>query len=173
MTQYIGLDAHSKTCTAVVTDTKGNILKKQVFSTTEKELLAFVDSVKRPRILAFEEMNIAQWLYVLLNDRVDEIKVAHAPHLTKQRGAKTDFFDAIRLANETRLGTITNVYHDDGPMFELRALVKSHQDFTRDLVRSKNRYKAFLRARGLFRLDSSVYSDESILESIKKPNDRT
>ncbi len=54
MTQYIGIDAHSKTCTAVVTDSKGNILKKQVFATSERNLLDFVDSVKRPRILAFE-----------------------------------------------------------------------------------------------------------------------
>ena len=38
MTHYIGLDAHSKTCTAVVTDAKGNILKKRVFPTTEKNL---------------------------------------------------------------------------------------------------------------------------------------
>ena len=172
MTQYIGLDAHSKTCTAVVMDSKGKILKKEVFPTSERELLRFVDSVKRPRFLTFEEMNIAQWLYVLLKDRVDQVQVAHAPHLTKQRGAKTDFLDAQRLAHETRLGTITSVYHDDGPMFELRALVKSHQDFTKDMVKSMNRYKAFLRARGLFRKDKAVYSDESLLDDIKKPNDR-
>ena len=88
MTQYIGLDAHSKTCTAVVMDAKGKILKKEVFPTSERELLRFVDSVKKPRVLTFEEMNIAQWLYVLLKDRVDQVQVAHAPHLTKQRGAK-------------------------------------------------------------------------------------
>jgi len=79
MTQYIGLDAHSKTCTAVVMDSKGKILKKEVFPTSERELLRFVDSVKRPRVLTFEEMNIAQWLYVLLKDRVDQVQVAHAP----------------------------------------------------------------------------------------------
>ena len=38
MTQYIGLDAHSKTCTAVVMDSKGKILKKEVFPTSEREL---------------------------------------------------------------------------------------------------------------------------------------
>jgi predicted NBD/HSP70 family sugar kinase len=48
MTQHIGLDAHSKTCTAVVMDSKGKILKKEVFPTSERELLRFVDSVKRP-----------------------------------------------------------------------------------------------------------------------------
>ena len=114
MTHYIGLDAHSKTCTAVVTDFKGTILKKSVFPTTERDLRSFIDSVKRPRRLAFEEMNIAQWLYVLLKDDVDEIQIAHAAHLTKQRGAKTDYIDAVRLATEFCNGTITQVFHADG-----------------------------------------------------------
>ena len=57
-------------------------------------------------------------------------------------------------------------------MFELRALVKFHQDFTKDMVKSMNRYKTFLTSRGLFRQDKSVYSDESLLDTIKKPHDR-
>ena len=65
-------------CTAVVMDSKEKILKKEVFATSERELLRFVDSVKRPRVLTFEEMNIAQWLYVLLKDRVDQVQVAQS-----------------------------------------------------------------------------------------------
>ena len=130
MTHYIGLDAHSKTCTAVVTNAKGKILKKSVFPTTEKDLKIFIDGVASPKMLAFEEMNIAHWLFVLLKDRVDEIKVAHAPHLPKQRGAKTDYLDAVRLATELRNEKITNVFHSDSPLFELRLVVKAHQDVT-------------------------------------------
>ena len=172
MTNYIGLDAHSKTCTGVVTDATGKILLKRILPTTERELISFVNSVKKPRVLAFEETNIAQWLYVLLKDKVDNLKIAHAPHLSKQKGAKTDYIDAIRLANEMRLGTITNVFHEEGPIFELRSLVKSHQDFTRDLVRTKNRYKAFLRSRGLFVQGKKVFDDEELPAGIDKVNDR-
>ena len=96
MTHYIGLDAHSKTCTAVVTDAKGGILKKAVFPTTEKELKSFVDAVKKPKMLAFEEMNIAHWLYLLLKDRVDGIQIAHAAHLPKQRGPNTGYPSALK-----------------------------------------------------------------------------
>ena len=39
MTHYIGPDAHSKTCTAVVTDKTGKILQKSQFPTSEKHLL--------------------------------------------------------------------------------------------------------------------------------------
>ena len=97
--------------------------------------------------VAFEEMNIAQWLYVLLKDDVDEIQIAHAAHLTKQRGAKTDYIDAVRLATELRNGTITQVFHADNAFFDLRQVVKSHQDVTQELVRDKNRYKSFLRSK--------------------------
>lgn len=171
MTHYIGLDAHSKTCTAVVTDAKGGILKKAVFPTTEKDLKSFVDSVQKPKMLAFEEMNIAHWLYILLKDRVDEIQIAHTAHLPKQRGAKTDYIDAVRLATQLRNGNITRVFHADSPLFELRVLVKSHQDVTQDLVRAKNRYKSFLRSKGKFVVGKPIYTDQSVPDSFPKGND--
>ena len=83
-------------------DSNGKILKREVFATSERALLRFVDSVKRPRVLTFEEMTITQWFYVLLKDRVDQVQVARAPHLRKQRGAKTDFLEAQRLASGHR-----------------------------------------------------------------------
>ena len=172
MTHYIGLDAHSKTCTAVVTDFKGTILKKSVFPTTERDLKSFIDSVKRPRRLAFEEMNIAQWLYVLLKDDVDEIQIAHAAHLTKQRGAKTDYIDAVRLATELRNGTITQVFHADNAFFDLRQVVKSHQDVTQDLVRAKNRYKSFLRSKGKFVSGAAIYDNVEVRDSFEKEHEK-
>ncbi len=137
MTHYIGLDAHSKTCTAVVTDKTGKILQKSQFPTSEKHLLQWLQGVPRPRILAFEEMNISHWLFIVLKDHVDELVIAHAPHLKKQRGAKTDLIDATRLATELRCGTITKVFHEDSKLWDLRVLVNSYQDVTKDLTRIK------------------------------------
>jgi transposase len=172
MTYYIGLDAHSKTCTGVVFDKLGKMISKAHFPTTEKELLGFVNSVPKPKVLAFEELNIAHWLYLLLKDEVDDLQIAHAPHLTKQRGAKTDFVDAVRLANELRLGTITRVYHTDSKLYDLRATLAAYQDFTKDLVRAKNRYKSFLRSKGLFKEGREVYKDEELVKSIEKAGDQ-
>ena len=95
-------------------------------------------------------MNISQWLFVLLKEHVDEITAAHAAHLSKQRGAKTDLIDAVRLATELRCGTITKVFHEDSKLWDLRALVHAYQNFTYDLTRSKVRYKSFLRSLGIF-----------------------
>jgi transposase len=171
MTHYIGLDAHSKTCTAVVTDKSGKILQKSRFPTSEKHLLSWLQEVPRPRILAFEEMNISHWLFVILKDHVDELVIAHAPHLKKQRGAKNDTIDAIRLATELRCGTITKVFHEDNKLWDLRVLVNSYQDITKDLTRVKLRYKSLLRARGIFTEGTTPYTDESLLKTIEKDHD--
>jgi transposase len=172
MTHYIGLDAHSKTCTAVVVDPSGKIEKQAQFETSEKKLLEFVRGVGRPRKLAFEEMNLAQWLFLLLGDQVDDLAIAHAAHLPKQRGPKNDLRDAMRLADELRTNKITRVFHEDSPLWDLRVLVYSYLDFTADLVRAKNRYKAFLRARGHFVRGQGVYTDRSMLANLVKEHDR-
>jgi N-acetylglucosamine kinase-like BadF-type ATPase len=42
MNYYIGLDAHSASCTAVVVNEKGDILFRQEFKTTEANLVGFL-----------------------------------------------------------------------------------------------------------------------------------
>lgn len=171
MTHYIGLDAHSKTCTAVVMNESGAIVQNAHFATTERHLLSFLKSVKAPRFLAFEELDIAHWLFLTTAEHVDKVVVAHAGHLPAQRGAKGDHQDALRLATELRAGRIVSVFHEDSKLWDLRAVVTSHLDFTQDLVRAKNRYKAFLRSRGLPSTGKTVYSDKDLLAQFKKGTD--
>jgi len=172
MTHYIGLDAHSNTCTAVVMNSTGELKARATFDTSEKNLLELIKSVERPRFLAFEETNLAQWLYLLTKQEVDDLAIAHAAALPKQRGPKNDYRDAIRLAEEHRAGRIIRVYHEESKLWDLRTLVNSYSDITADLVRSKNRYKALLRSLGLFTEGSTVYNDTEILKSIEKEHDR-
>lgn len=172
MPNYIGLDAHSKTCTAVVVDGRGKLISQAQFATTEKNLLEFMKGVKQPRKLAFEEMNLSQWLFVLLKDHVDDLAIAHPPHLPKQRGPKNDFRDAVRLAEELRSEKISRVHHEDSKLWDLRVLVHSYQDFTQDLIRQKNRYKAFLRGRGIFVAGRAVFTDNELLKRFEKEHDQ-
>jgi transposase len=166
MTHYIGLDAHSKTCTAVVINAAGKLVSQAKFDTSERNLIDFVKSFKSPRKLAFEEQNLAHWLFVTLKDQVDQLVVAHAAHLPGHRGPKNDLQDATRLADELRSDRLTSVYHEESKIWELRAIVYSYLDFTEDLVRTKNRYKAFLRARGIPATGDGVYTDNKVLEKI-------
>ena len=107
----------------------------------------------------------------LIRHHVDELIIAHAPHLKKQRGAKNDTIDAIRLATELRCGTITKVFHEDNKLWDLRVLVNSYQDIIKDLTRVKLRYKSLLRARGIFTEETTSYTDESLLKTIEKDHD--
>jgi transposase len=166
MTNYIGLDAHSKTCTAVVLNETGKIQATAQFETSEKNLLEFIKSVKRPRELAFEEQCIAQWLYILTKKHVDKLVVAHPSHLPKQQGPKDDYHDAIRAAEELRANRLVPVFHENSRLFNLRAIVNSYHDFVADLVRSKNRYKAIFRSRGIPFNDRKLFTDEAFLKQL-------
>lgn len=117
-------------------------------------------------------MNIAQWLYVLLKPHVDDMAVAHGADLRRQRSAKTDAVDAMRLATELRCGTISRVFHDETPLWDLRSLVSSYQDFTEDLAKTKIRYKSFLRSRGHMVQGSAIYNDEEFIKNFEKVNDK-
>ena len=89
-----------------------------------------------------------------------------------QRSPNKLYIDAVRLATELRNGKITSVFHSDSPLFELRILVKAHQDITQDLVKAKNRYKSFLRSKGKFISGTSIYNDEEVPIAFEKPNDK-
>ena len=45
MNYYIGLDAHSQTCTAVVVDESGDQKLRETFETTEANLVGFVNKI--------------------------------------------------------------------------------------------------------------------------------
>ena len=73
--KFIGMDAHSQTCTFVVLGKSGKVLQKATVKTQEDRLLAVVRSIKGRKKLAFEEGVMAQWLYLLLKDEVEELVV--------------------------------------------------------------------------------------------------
>lgn len=172
MTHYIGIDAHSKTCTAVVMDDGGKIRLSKQFDTTEGNLVQFIKQVPKPRHLAFEEQGLAHWLFLTTEKHVDRLVVANPAHLPKQRGAKGDLGDAIRLAEELRANRLVSVFHEESRLWNLRAIVNSYRDFTSDLVRSKNRYKALLRYRGHFESSRSIYNKIELLEKFEISEER-
>jgi transposase len=78
----------------------------------------------------------------------------------------------VRLAEELRANRIVSVFHEESRLWNLRAIVNSYRDFTADLVRSKNRYKALLRYRGRFETSRSIYNKPELLETITIAEER-
>lgn len=161
---WIGLDAHSRNCFFVVIDDAGKIVRREQVVTTEREVLRVVRAVPGKKRLAVEETELAQWLYVLLHDEVEELVICNAAHNGKQAGPKTDFLDAAELADLLRVGRLRPVFHDAGPLMELRTLVSGYQDLVQDMVRSKNRYKALYRMSALPTSGSAFYDDSKKLK---------
>ena len=162
MNYYIGLDAHSQSCTAVVVNEKGEILRREEFKTTEGNLVEFMQSLPEgKKHLTFEECTLAQWLYITLVEEVDELLVCNPVYIAKKQGAKTDFLDALHLAQELRTGHLKRVYHDESKWIELRTLVHSYLDLVQEIVRSKNRLKAVFRSQAIDTNAVNFYTDKA------------
>ena len=151
MDLYIGLDAHSATSTAVVVDGRGEIKLRETFPTSESNLVGFIRRLPQSATLhlTFEECHLAQWLYLTLLEHVDDLIVCNPAYLAKKPGAKTDFRDALHLAQELRTGHLKPVHHESSRWIELRTLVSGYLALVEEIVRAKNRLKAVFRANGL------------------------
>ena len=172
MENYIGLDAHSATCTFVNVNNKGEIISQCCVKTTEKNLLGFVRIQKGFKKLTFEESNLSQWLYVLLKTEVDELVVCNARYLSEKQGPKTDYRDAIHLANELRTNHLIPVFHEENDFIKIRSQVGAYNDVVREIARTKNRYKALFRSQALHTEGTKIYSEPERIEELTSSSDR-
>ena len=86
-----------------------------------------IHKIQGERHLTFEESTISQWLYLQLKDQVDELLVCNPVYVAKKPGAKTDFRDALHLAQELRTDHLMPVYHDNSHWIQLRVSVSGYQ----------------------------------------------
>lgn len=160
MKYYIGLDAHATTSTAVVVKECGEIVRRKTFPTTESNLVGFMRKIPGEKHLTFEECHLAQWLFLTLREEVDHLIVCNPVYVAKKQGAKTDFRDALHLAQELRGNHLKPVYHDDSKWIELRTLVNSYMDLVGEIVATKNRLKAVFRSHGLSTKENNFYESK-------------
>lgn len=171
MQYYIGLDAHSTTCTFVVVNSKGDTVESVEVETTESELLKVVRSIKGTKKMVLEVSNISKWLFALLKDEVDELIVCDPGDLHTKKGRKTDFLDGERLAKKLSQNDLKVVFHEDSFFYDLRRVVNAYRSLVWDMAALKCRYRAVFRSVGLKSKSGSFYSDFSQLENFDKPTD--
>lgn len=161
MKYYIGLDAHSATCTAAVVDEKGDIKVRETFKTTEGNLVGFMRKIPSHKSLTFEECHLAQWLYVTLKEEVDELIVCNPVYVAQKGGSKDDDKDALHLAQELRTNHLKPVFHEESHWIELRVLVNNYLDLVQEIVRTKNRLKAVFRSEAIDTSDGKFYESKA------------
>ena len=157
MTKYIGLDAHSTSCTLAVLNPAGRKLHHYIVETNEQALVQCLRSIPGPRYLCFEEGTQSSWLYEVLSPHVDELVVAGTSK--KQNGSKNDLADAINVAQRLRTATVERVVFKAPSVFpDLRELARHYLMITRDLTRTQLRIKSLYRSRGVFTRSKTLYS---------------
>ena len=161
MKYYIGLDAHSTTSTFAVVDENGQCILRETVKTSEQSLVHVINKIQGERHMTFEESSISQWLYLQLKDKVDNLLICNPTYIAKNQGAKTDFRDALHLANELRTNHLQPVFHDTSHWMEIRTTVSGYLDIVQEIVRFKNRLKAVFRAEAIQTDENSFYKNNS------------
>lgn len=173
MNRYIGIDAHDKSCTLVVLEETGRENKRAVLETNGELIRDFVQQVPKARHVAFEEGNLSQWLYELLEPISQEIVVFVPP---KHEGQKDDYRDACNAAEGLRTHALKRtVFKANRELASLRSAVRTHQALVRDITRAKVRLKSVFRSRAVFAGDE-VYDPEkreSLLQRLPAPERAT
>ncbi len=171
MDNYIGLDVHYQSTTAVVLNSKGEEVLRQVLPTREFHLRKFLSSINGSKALTFEEGCMAKWLVGVMHGCVDKLLVCNPIYVTKKSKAKTDYIDALHLAKELRAGNLVQVFHDhENPLLDMRLLVSAYRSLVRQNVQSKNRYKAMFRAEGIdLPSGESCYTDYELNFKLYSP----
>lgn len=158
MKQYIGMDVHSTTCTAVVISPSGKKTKQAVIETSPGPLVEFVRSVRRPAVLVMEEGNQSDWLYEVLSPHTQETLVVQP---NRSAGNKDDSIDAERLARLARLNEPGRlIYKKPQLLAGLRHAAKAYVIARRDLTRGRARLKLLLQSRGLLAKSADLMDAE-------------
>jgi len=172
MAKYIGMDAHSSTCTFCVLDNDGVEISSTVIATNGKLLKEYIRSIQGVKKLALEECELSAWLHEILEPDVEELVVCDPVKNTVYKKNKTDKLDARNLAMLLRGGFLHPVYHQDSARYHLRSFMRGYQNIVDAGVGFKNRYSSLYRKNGQKKKGVDLYSDESLLKDLPRPDQR-
>ena len=166
MTRYIGLDAHSESCTIAVLGGSGKRLRHERLQTSAGLLKSFIKEVPRPRHLCMEEGTLSEWLCEELTPLVDKLVVVMPD---RNPGNKSDLIDACKLADDLRRDAIRRpVYKAPGCFRALREAARTHYVLQRDKVRTKSRLNALCRGCGRAELAKALYASDARAEALQE-----
>jgi len=114
-----------------------------------QDFKAYLKTLHGTIVLTLEETTSAHWLYLELRDYVDRIIICDpSRNRLLSDGPKTDKIDAAKLVLLLRAGLLSEVFHSDDTLYDLRLLLSAYTDLIRDGVRAKNQRSALERGHG-------------------------
>jgi transposase len=166
-TKYVALDVHQATTVASVREESGRVIARSILPTEPKPLLEFFHGMRGSVHVTFEEGTQAQWLYDLLQPRVDRVLVCDRRGESKQ-GNKGDEGDADRLSELLRRGGLRAVYHGSAHRAALKELTRTYLNVVEDSTRVMQRLKALFRARAIQTPGTRIYRPDDRAEWLAK-----
>jgi transposase len=167
--KYIGMDVHQATISAAVMDVRGKLLMECVLETKASTIVEFIQGLKPPLCLTFEEGTSAAWLHDLVKPRVSRLVVCDPRKAALLKdGSKSDRIDARKLAELLRTNQLKPVYHGEHGMRRLKELGRSYLTLTKDVTRVMNRIKALYRSWAIPCSGTTVYAPRHRQEWLAK-----
>ncbi|MCM8826887.1 MAG: IS110 family transposase [Candidatus Omnitrophica bacterium] len=140
--RYIGVDYHRRFSQMTMMDEKGRIIKEAKVSNTQGALKKFLDGCKDGKAIAVLEAG-RNWqvMYDLLEEEMDEVKLAH-PYKVKaiaEARIKTDKIDSKILAHLLRAELIPEAYVPSKQTRKAKDILRQRMFFIRLRTMVKNR----------------------------------
>lgn len=112
MKNFVGLDVHKKYCQATVKDEDGKVLLRDRFPNEEDEYSAFLDELDGEVRIAMEATYAWQFVYEQLEEKVEEVKLAHPKEteVVSKAKIKTDVRDSEALADLLRANLVPEAW---------------------------------------------------------------
>lgn len=152
---YLGLDAHTRSCVLVATDSSGHVVSTKEFSTSEAGLIHHIHEIAaHEKYLAVEESSLARWIAGALRSHVTELVVCDPCQnaLISRSGNKNDVEDAHKLCRLLRMGELRPVYHSDvSHRVDFKIAVQQYLSFREDRASVKKQIKAKYQQAGVVR----------------------
>jgi transposase len=149
---FITMDTHCRTTDVCVKTGRGKLVKRERVSTGIPQLREVIESVPRPRHVAFEEGSMAGWLFRNLKGCADELIVCDPRRnaLVAKDGDKDDPIDAEKLNDLYRSGHLRQVHQlDESQKAASKQVIGMYHDRVAHRVAEGNQLLALCRRWGV------------------------
>jgi transposase len=161
---FITMDTHCRTTDVCIKTAGGKLVRREHLNTGIPQLREVIQSVPRPRRVAFEEGALAGWLYRNLKSDADELIVCDPrrnAHVAKD-GDKDDPIDAEKLNDLYRGGFLKAVYQQgSSDTAAIKQVIGMYHDRVVHRVGEGNRLLALGKRWGVLLKRSMLQEDDA------------
>ena len=149
--EYVGLDIHKKTITAVVMDKEGKIKTKTKFRNTTEDIYNFIDNLNPNTKVVMEACSVWEQIFDLFQEEGFNTILAHPLKLKAIASAriKNDSIDAKILADLLRTNLIPESYAPPRYIRDYREIARLRSSLVKVRTIIKNRIHALLHKNGI------------------------